>query len=495
MSVPVRTAVAVLALVAAALAAYLTYGSFTHQVMAGCDGTGQVDCNVVLSSSWSRFIGIPVALGGLLAYVPIFAMSWFAGSRDPLAIRWIGTTITALALLAVGAGAWFTFVQLVFLGKFCWYCLSTHFCGLIIAGLVVWSVIALRKGGLNASQSLAAIPGMPPAIPGTRARSSSNGPSLGIAAGFAVSLLAILIAGQVFFPTQTYGIEKKVALTQTINMTDAGPSAISPVSDPKAHVVNRVTPTEDPHAISLETSASPSDKAVESTNVAADHASVPDVPMPVEGPAKKREVKLLNGTLTIDMYSQAVLGSPEAPYVVVEMVDYMCPHCRAMHKNIKLALDRYGDQLAVVIMPVPLELECNKQMMQTDPTHRGSCKLARLAVSVAKINLTAFHDFHNWMLADEKKPPSVSDAVQRAWELVNRKRLAEFTDSDATKNRIQQDISLYVSLSNQQKDSLKPFGLPVQIVGDTVLSGKVDNVDDMFAAWEQALGIKPTVAE
>ena len=88
----------------------------------------------------------------------------------------------------------------------------------------------------------------------------------------------------------------------------------------------------------------------------------------------------LDGKIKLNVYDEAVLGSPEAKYVVVELMDYTCPHCRKMHALVQQALERYGDQLAVVIMPIPLELECNPMVTSTDPMHRGACKISRLAL-------------------------------------------------------------------------------------------------------------------
>ena len=37
----------------------------------------------------------------------------------------------------------------------------------------------------------------------------------------------------------------------------------------------------------------------------------------------------------------------------------------------------------------------------------------------------------------------------------------------------------------------KNFGLPIQILGDEVMSGSVEKADDVYKAWEKNLGIKP----
>ena len=87
------------------------------------------------------------------------------------------------------------------------------------------------------------------------------------------------------------------------------------------------------------------------------------------------------------------------------LMDYTCPHCRKMHAHLREAMDRYGDQLAVVILPMPLELDCNKLVPATDPSHRGACKIARTALAVAEVDPSKFLDFHNFLMAERGESP------------------------------------------------------------------------------------------
>ncbi len=54
-----------------------------------------------------------------------------------------------------------------------------------------------------------------------------------------------------------------------------------------------------------------------------------------KAPKLSREVSFLNGKMRLDMYQEAVIGSPTAKYVVVEIMDYTCPHCRKMHAHLR----------------------------------------------------------------------------------------------------------------------------------------------------------------
>ena len=93
-----------LALVATIDAAYLTWTSFTHGVVAGCDGTGHGGCDEVLTSRWSRAAGLPVALGGLLCYGTILVLALMAGTRAFNESRALATVLATAALLAALSG-------------------------------------------------------------------------------------------------------------------------------------------------------------------------------------------------------------------------------------------------------------------------------------------------------------------------------------------------------------------------------------------------------
>jgi uncharacterized membrane protein/protein-disulfide isomerase len=485
----------VLALVATVDAAYLTWTSFTHGVVAGCSGAEIAGCDDVLKSSWSRAAGLPVALGGLACYAAIFGLSLAAGSRVFNANRWLGTALVAAAILAAASGVWFTLLQIFVLHAFCRYCLGIHLCGLTIVGLVIWSLLTRTQPQVGASRShatLAAIPGRgaPRRPVGLR---PAAGPSLFLAAPIATGLLGLLIAVQYLFPPQTF-VASQPTLTESIDMTAAADTSVATMPnlspDARSYTVNRVS-DDDPLADSQLADA-PDDPAPEDS-VQGDEDSASEEstsPAAETVPALSREVTFLDGKIKINMYDEAVLGSPEAKYVVLELMDYTCPHCRKAYAQIEDLLDLYGDQLAVVILPVPLELECNKMVPSTDPMHRGACKFAELSLAVAKADPRKFADFHGYLLAEVEEPPTTAQAVIRAFRLTDRAKLRQASDDPAIDARLQKYIRLFTALSGQNRGKTETFGLPVQIVGDTVLSGDMTK-QEMRDAWEESLGIKP----
>jgi protein-disulfide isomerase len=353
---------------------------------------------------------------------------------------------------------------------------------------------------------MAAMPGtlrpMPSASRGGL-RFTGAGLSWGAALGGAAALMALLIGGQLLFPptVQTSQIVLPKAVDMNSGVASAGPPStpISSLAGPEEHVVNRI-PADDSVKPSTSDSARTADHSATTTDAKpTDHSKSSDTSKTGSsealGPAKptlSRKVSFLKGSLTLDLYQQALIGSPTAPYVVVEIVDYACPHCRAMNKTMQQAIDRYGDQLAIVILPMPLELECNKMMNSTEPAHFGACKLARLALAVSEVDPTAFVDFHEWLMADKDNVPEIGKALAKAYRLADAKKIRERATSAEIEQRIQSNISLYESLAAQRaKDSSAAFGLPVQIVGDQVISGDTVSGDELLAKWQEILGIKP----
>ena len=61
----------ILSIVGLLVSAYLTYEHYTGNETLVCTVTGVIDCGKVTSSAWSTFMGVPVALLGLLFFVAL----------------------------------------------------------------------------------------------------------------------------------------------------------------------------------------------------------------------------------------------------------------------------------------------------------------------------------------------------------------------------------------------------------------------------------------
>lgn len=513
---PVRWTLAVLSWLAFGVASYLAYYSVIGESVAGCVVGSANDCDIVLSSSWSMLFGIPIAVLGLASYSTLATLSLLLGWREPNANRWITTTFVALAIVVSVASFWFVGVQVFAIGHFCMFCLITDACGVLIGILAVaatiQSVLAYRKlprtrtqqPGLMALRSATVPAAVREASSATPVALISEPPSLALALGVAAPMLLILLGGQLLFPSKTYQIDQ-TALNELIRMDGSAGGAPDAIGA-REHTALRVPdPLEDGNtpqsdlvdADNIDKSGDnkpPSDEtnaesaASSSAKLAA--AAEPKAEPPAAEPQRERIVKVLGGKLTLNTYEHPMIGSPEAPHIVVEMVSYDCQHCRKLNSFVHKALERYGDQVAVVIMPIPLEKGCNKFVTGDTGSHVGACPTARRACGVARLNPRAFVRFHNFLMSGGDKPPTTEQIVPKANGLVDRDRLRDLIGSPEVKKQIESYVELFGQLHAKSRNP-KTFGLPVQILGDKVLSGGVDKADDVYDAWEEHLGVKP----
>ncbi len=509
-SVPVRWTIRVLAWLAFLVASYLAWHAATGSDVAGCGVGSEAGCDVVLSSSWSKWLNVPVSLAGLACYAALAGFSALIGLTGPRESRWIDTLVVMLSTVAAGASIWFLALQAFAMGHFCPYCIVVDSIGIALGALVLWSALRSPSTGAATHNSGAGVMALRATMPGVarvaplQMQSAQARPSIGIALGGAGALLAVLIGGQILRPSQTYRIAT-VALDKPINMNGtqpndtASPSDVSPAV--KTHVALRI-PTDaetkaEPVAADADGNPIAPEKKTDEAPTEGDKADAESSaakstdPAPAEtAPKRKRLVKFLGGKLTLDTYQHPIIGDPEAPHVIVELVSYDCPHCRKMHPIVQRSLRRYGNQVAILILPIPMEMKCNRLIKDPKASHAGACTTARMALAVAHLKPAAFRGFHDAMMADEKKPPSQAQSVAKAYGMVDSSKLPALTRGEILNKQVAQYVDLFETLQKQNADN-KNFGLPIQILGDEVMSGSVEKAEDVYNAWEKNLGIKP----
>jgi hypothetical protein len=124
---------------------------------------------------------------------------------------------------------------------------------------------------------------------------------------------------------------------------------------------------------------------------------------------------------------------------------WSCLRCRRfLHGLLDRCLRRYGaEQIAFVLLPVPLESRCNPAITVVEPGREGACEYARLALAV-------------WQAAPE--------------------RFAEF---DAV---LRQGVAVYEEAG---------LGvLPKLLFSRVVIAGQPSNITELYEALEQHLGIE-----
>src|SRR5579872_6679607 len=80
----------VLAVAGLLLTGYLTWTAFAGMNVKGCAvGAG---CDVVLTSKWSRFLGLPTSFWGLLTYMTLLGSAFMPRRESRWQLEWIVAT-------------------------------------------------------------------------------------------------------------------------------------------------------------------------------------------------------------------------------------------------------------------------------------------------------------------------------------------------------------------------------------------------------------------
>lgn len=547
------------------ISGYLTWTTWTASAVLGCSGDG-AGCDHVLTSIWSKWLGLPVSLFGLVTYLGILASALFSTRDDQ---GWAPTLMLTLALTAAGSATWFIGLQVFVIEHICWWCMTVHCCSLLICTLSVFYLFTRGSSAAPVEQMSAFFGG-----PVSSEASYDNDNDLArpaakplMASALASIGLVLLMGGQFFLneyfqpsglkyeevasvtpeeetseevstvepPVETARVtpvvtEPTVEETDVVVQADLTSDSKEEVKDDFSDLISE-TPTQE-NSPAAETDAVEIDDIFVNNDVASEgdttaslasidkplnsDASLDDifgnddqepsevvpaqmtedtVETPAEEPVSKPEpraysarketprrmVKFASLRDPIDVTKAPILGSPDAEKILVEMLDYTCPHCRNLHPHVEASLERYGNQVAFVIVHVPLSKKCNPYVKRDHWSHKNACDYARLSLSVWKLDRSKFAEFHGWLM-EGSKPPSNIAARQFAMDLVGDEVLvSESLKSD----------SFSTFAGNSDRMMKMNSGLPLILTEQGKVSGIPTNERDWFNFLETRVGLKP----
>jgi len=498
-----------LSLTALLISGYLAGISLSQDVAtAGCGGVGFFDCESVLGSRWATWFGLPVGVPAVAVYAGILAAAILIDPRfSPVLRERAWQALILLAVPAAGAGLWFTGLLIFQSDATCPYCLGVHACGLVVAGLV------LAGGPIGAAHAerqwvhaLGATAGARQA-PAQVAVSARTALELGLVGVVGV---AVLVLGQWLAPPpQNYRIEEppevalegppdepfsfpdvsdvlKVPEEGSDNPGDGGTSPALPPEEPAAIGPNDLVEPEAPppggnHASTGGVSPVGAGNPVEEPSPGS--GADPVEPTPPEERPPRQEILVLNDKVRLDTSRYPVLGHPGAEHVVVDLFDYTCKHCRKLHHQLTEARQRYGDRMAVMVAPVPMNTACNDFVTGNHPDHRLACHYAKLALAVWRLAPGKFEEFHEWLLGSDALP-AWEESVDHAAELVGGKNVlaTQFTGEEVSR-MIRNNTLLYRWSGAGQ--------IPKLLIGSAVLVGETRTTHELCSVLESRLGIRP----
>ncbi len=438
----------VLSLTALSISGYLSYVAFTSSKILGCGG-GVFNCDHVLTSKWSTLLGLPVAawagslyLGVLTALVATArpAMS----TQSSLMQQWSWSIVTAAAVSAGLAALWFTGLQVFVLEHLCPWCLAAHTCGILLClGTLCFSPLTrLNKAmcaslGFTATLGLVVIQLLTPAPQTYDIKEFPETP----------------LDGGVIEEPQTF--DAPGADGGDVFMAPDAQSQISPIERWFVQVDQAVRGLINP-AMMLTTQTSTTqeqpaaEKPADGQNAEGQAAAAP------------RTVHLSMANIKLRPEQWPMLGSTDAPKIFVEMYDYTCKHCRRTQKAIHGARATLGSELGIIMLPVPLNRNCNPAAVGNP--NKDACELAETALAVWKADKTKFEEFHEWLMQGDN-PPSAAAALAKAQTLVDPKALA--AEKSTAQKFIRSNVSIYQRMNGGP--------VPKLIFPTTVMTGEIQD--------------------
>ncbi|HEV8291480.1 MAG TPA: vitamin K epoxide reductase family protein, partial [Tepidisphaeraceae bacterium] len=194
------------------------------------------------------------------------------------------------------------------------------------------------------------------------------------------------------------------------------------------------------------------------------------------------QISLYNNRITVDPSNWPVFGSRRAEHRVILLFDYTCSHCRREYPLLQQARQRYGTQIAFIVIPLPLEPSCNSAIPRVIPEHINSCTYTRYALAVFLANPDQFEQFHNRIMEGDR-PPSLQQTRQIAEELISPGAFAAALADPSVEKHIQESVQLYRAVGAGP--------IPKLILPAAVIHGEIYPLQHMFDILESHLNVKP----
>jgi uncharacterized membrane protein len=113
---------------------YLTIEHYTAATTLACPDSGAINCAKVTTSSYSHFLGVPVALGGALYYLAMVALlskpAWGVVALRPVRLAGAGLGMVGVIYLV--------WAELFRIDAICLWCTAVHACTAAMLVGVVW---------------------------------------------------------------------------------------------------------------------------------------------------------------------------------------------------------------------------------------------------------------------------------------------------------------------------------------------------------------------
>ncbi|MCX8157245.1 MAG: hypothetical protein N3J91_12505 [Verrucomicrobiae bacterium] len=449
-----RTAIRALLAVAMASSLYLLYVSLSGGGVAGCGPDS--GCDRVLRSRWAYWLGVPVSAPAFLAYASLFTLMTLYPRQTTERRRQFWAVVLGLSVLVVGAASWFVALMLFAIKGLCPFCLAAH-------GSAVAAALWIIRSAPVKSE---------PKSTNKKQKQVYLAPALAWRfTGVGLAAVGALIGGQLAFKKSGHVI-KTIAPPAAQAAANSNPAPALALAPPPT-----LAPTQQ-----LITSAPPP-TTNQVTPLPLAQTSAPSPAPPVAQPGRTgRLISTHQGAFQFDLNDVPLLGSPDAPYVIVSLFDYTCHHCHIMHAHLRTALQYFSNRLAIISLPMPLDSTCNPLIRRTHPTASNACVYARLGLAVWRANRQRFQQFDDFMFS-RPQPPPVGEASDFAANLVGADALGRALTDPWIDARLRTSISLY----HTNYLILGTGAMPQLVLGNKALAGSLNSPGDLIRQLNEHL--------
>ncbi len=406
-------------------ASYLAWVAIHNGPAAGC-GSGS-GCNAVLQSRWAYWLGLPVSVPAVLVYLALLGSTVLLQKRpSPDDQRGSWAAIIVLSVVVTGSAFWFVSLQVFVIQSFCKYCLTAHVCGLA-AALICLSNIPYATE------------------PDTPMWSTGSG-KRGVPRRAVLSLVLVGLAGITVLAGGQILVQKERNVVKVVKNTGS--------------VVNTNQPLQ---SVGLPAEIVPSS---------------PNAQL-----IAPRTLSLYSNQFLIKLDEVPVMGSRDAPHVIVCLLDYTCTHCRALHPILTQVSQQFSHQLTIVCLPVSLSPKCNPFIHQNwgDP---DACEYARLGLAVWRAKPAAHREFEDWLFTGAEAPP-MDQARARAAQIIGADKLEAALVDPWVTEQIQTDCKIHRANWLAVDNS----AMPQIIMGNAVSSGPINSMEHLQILLNKYLGV------
>ncbi len=280
-------------------------------------------------------------------------------------------------------------------------------------------------------------------------------------AGIFISAAALLVA---FILGQIVIVPRMYAIVQATGAADA--TAASPPPDPVD-----AAPAVPVSPVNLAAGPPPSD-----LTPPAPQKGDPPIAQPAQ-PVAQRRIHVVGGKISLSSHLWPVLGSRDARNIIIDQFDYTCHFCRDLHKLLLKVMAERPEDLAILMMPVPMDKTCNPMVQATPPEHRDACVYSRYAMAVFRAAPDRFAEMDEWLF--EPIRPWALDLVRTKAELLvgGPEKLRAAIDDPWMAKRHNEALSIYNAVGQGQ--------LPKLLFATAVVSGPIPSIEQLTEVFSK----------